>query len=973
MQKSFFKILAVTLLLAILITMPFLPPVQLMAQDSASTTNEYGKSVFLKDNDYAIYSKKYSNESVSTQTVTLDIANFKSIKSQSSIVDAFEGKSKVLNIIGNDGYVEIPFNVTNPGLYNIGFDYYVLEGSKNDPEFKLEIDGSVPFSDAERFVLSRTWEDDGAIKSDTRGNQMRPDQKEIKTWQNYTLSDNNGIYNDPFLFNFSTGAHTIRIFLLRSNIAIANLEISGLKQPPDYDKYHSSAGKSNSSNVLETFQGEKAFQKSSPVLFPIYDRSSSRTEPNDPSKILLNTIGSTNWKYHKEWISWKFDVPSDGFYKLSFRVRQDIVRGMNSNRRLYIDGVVPFTEARQIVFPYKIGWYEFTPGIDKKAFEFYLTKGEHELKLEAVPGMVGSTLRSVENFVYRLSALYRKIVVITGTTPDPNKDYYLDKNIPGLIEELVSLSSEMKKEAIYMETYTKTEGSMSSQITEIARQLDSYVKEPYTIQNRLQTYDSNITALGTWLVSLREQPLEIDYFQVLSPDMKPSSANENIFNSLLYGLKAFTFSFIVDYDSFGNVYDKNNAVKVWVPAGMSGGIGIGSGREQITIIKRLIDEKFTTESNIKVNLNLVDSTNTILQATFAGKGPDVALCMPMTIPVDWAIRGALTDLSKNKDFDGIKEDFQPSVFIPYEYRGGTYALPETQSFYMFFYRTDIFDDLGIEVPDTWEDFYNLIPKLQKNNLQIGMPSEYNFGGITGVSDQIFQTLLFQRKSTFYNTDLSATNFDTPIALDAFKEWTRFYSQYGFPLSFAFFNRFRTGEMPCGFADYTMYNMFEVAAPEIKNLWKMVPIPGTLNSDGTINRTTPSNSLGSVIFAKSTKQESDYKLVKWWVSGTTQAQYAKNLESLLGTGARYPIASKSAFEELPWSALEAASIKTQWDQTWNIPQIPGSYYVSRSLSNAFRKVVYNWQNERETLYDYSKKIDEEILRKRTEFGLEGAGK
>lgn len=971
MRKAFKEIVAVTLFLIMIITTPMMTPISALAQNSSATQNEYGKSVFLKDSDYTIYKQKYSKVVVATEEVKLDLTQVKNEKALGELNETFEEKKNVLKISENTGYVEIPFSVEQPGLYNIGFEYYVLQGSRNDPEFKIEIDGAVPFSDANRLVLNRIWEDDGAIKSDTRGNQMRPDQKEVKMWQNYTFSDNSGIYNEPYLFNFTAGSHTLRIYLVRANIAITNMRIFSEKQPPKYEDYRKNAGKSLTNDINITLQAEKAYQKSSPVLFPIYDRSSSRTEPNDPAKILLNTIGSINWKYHKEWISWKIDVPKDGFYKLSFRVRQDIVRGMNSNRRLYIDGNVPFKEAQQIVFPFKVGWYEITPRNDQDEFEFFMTAGPHELKLEAVPGMVGPTLRNVDNFVYRLSALYRKIVVITGVNPDPNKDYYLDKNIPGLIEELTSLSKDMKTEAAYMDTYTKTEGSMASQITEIARQLDSYIDEPYTIQNRLTTYDSNIAALGTWLVTLREQPLEIDYIQVLSPDQKAASANENILQALYFSAKAFIYSFIVDYDSVGNVYDNKTAIKVWVPAGMS--IGGGSGREQITIIKRLIDEKFTPESNIAVNLNFVDSTNTILQATFAGKGPDVALSIPMTIPVDWALRGALTDLSKNKDFETIKKEFYPSVFVPYEYQGGTYALPETQSFSMFFYRTDIFEDLGITAPDTWDEFYDIIPKLQKNNLQIGMPSEYNFNGVSGVSDQIFQTLLFQKKSSYYTKDLSATNFDTPIALDAFKEWTRFYSQYGFPLAFAFFNRFRTGEMPCGIMDYTMYNMFEIAAPEIKNLWKMVPIPGTKQTDGSINRTTPSNSMGSIIFAKSTKQEADYKLLKWWVSASTQAQYAKNLESLLGTGARYPVANKIAFEELPWSASEASSIKNQWEQTWNIPQIPGSYYVSRSLTNAFRKVVYNWQNERETLYDYSKKINEEILRKRTEFGLEGTKK
>ena len=38
-----------------------------------------------------------------------------------------------------------------------------------------------------------------------------------------------------------------------------------------------------------------------------------------------------------------------------------------------------------------------------------------------------------------------------------------------------------------------------------------------------------------------------------------------------------------------------------------------------------------------------------------------------------------------------------------------------------FYRTDIFEELGIEPPETWEDLYRIIPVLQRNNMEIGLP------------------------------------------------------------------------------------------------------------------------------------------------------------------------------------------------------------------------------------------------------------
>ena len=54
----------------------------------------------------------------------------------------------------------------------------------------------------------------------------------------------------------------------------------------------------------------------------------------------------------------------------------------------------------------------------------------------------------------------------------------------------------------------------------------------------------------------------------------------------------------------------------------------------------------------------------------------------------------------------------------------------------------------------------------------------------------------------------------------------------------------------------------------------------------------------------------------------------------------------------------------------IPEIPGGYYTSRNVDNAFKAVIYNNTNPREALNYYNKQINAEILRKREEFGLEG---
>jgi ABC-type glycerol-3-phosphate transport system substrate-binding protein len=415
-------------------------------------------------------------------------------------------------------------------------------------------------------------------------------------------------------------------------------------------------------------------------------------------------------------------------------------------------------------------------------------------------------------------------------------------------------------------------------------------------------------------------------------------------------VKAFINSFFEDTNSIGNVSKSGNIINVWV----------GAGRDQANIIKNMIDDLFTPNTGINVNLNLVDtSNNTLVQATLGGKGPDIAMLIPKETPVNLAMRGALVDLSKFQDFKDVTKRFQVSAMIPYEYEEGYYALPETQNFNMLFYRKDIFQELGIKAPYTWEEFYSIIPIIQKNNMQIGIPE----------TQTMFETLLFQRGGQVYKADKKSTAFDQQEALDAFKKWTGFYTQYSFPLVFDFYSRFRTGEMPMGIVPYTMYNQLSVAAPELRNLWEMVPIPGTKMADGTINRKEGANGLATIMLKDIKDREAGFEFMKWWTSEDVQARYGSELEAVMGPAARYDTANIEAFNKLPWSKTEADKLSDQWKSIWDIPQVPGNYYMTRSLSNAFRKVVYSFENPREVLFKYNEDINREIQRKRTEFGLD----
>ena len=90
----------------------------------------------------------------------------------------------------------------------------------------------------------------------------------------------------------------------------------------------------------------------------------------------------------------------------------------------------------------------------------------------------------------------------------------------------------------------------------------------------------------------------------------------------------------------------------------------------------------------------------MLPAVMSGNGPDVALCISQTEPVNYALRGATVDLTQFSDYKDVLSEYQASSYESYWLKDksghkGLYGLPETENYNVLFYRTDIMEELGI--------------------------------------------------------------------------------------------------------------------------------------------------------------------------------------------------------------------------------------------------------------------------------------
>jgi ABC-type glycerol-3-phosphate transport system substrate-binding protein len=880
-----------------------------------------------------------------------------------TVLAEYKGRSAV--VIQNDGST-VSWNVDVPaeGLYNIEVDYIAVPSRGGNMERTIKINGMLPFDGAGSLAFSRLWADGNKISYDNQGNAIRPEQTEVFDWQAELCRSDNGYVVEPYRFYFAKGRNTISFTADNEPMGISGIILRAVHNAVSYEAYAAAepgdTGKSGGVSIK--VQGESAAVRSDPSLFARYDRSSPVTDPYSITHTVLNYIGGDTWKKSGQWIQWNLEIPSDGWYTVSIKARQNYQRGYISCRTVYIDGQIPFRALESVSFPYSTDWNMVTLADGKGSpYKFYLTQGMHMLRMEATLGNMGSLISSLEDSIYRLNTIYRTILVLTGSQPDMARDYNIDQVYPHEMEAMKLESERLYRMVDEYVAYTGQKSDKIAPAQTLAIQLEKFYDHPDQITKTFTTFKDNITSLGTSLLNLSETKLDIDYILVNSADVPVKFHKTNFAQKILHETKSFFASFFIDYSSLGNVYSRHDkdVVTVWLV----------TGRDQNTVLKNMVDEMFTPQSGVKVNVRLVNA-NAILPAVVAGKGPDVILSAGSNTAVDYAMRTADVDLSQFSDFDETIKQFYPSSYESFKYNGGVYALPETETFNLLFYRKDILSQLGLSVPDTWNDLIAMLPTLQGNNLSVAIP----YTSIQNPNLSFFYSLVFQNGGRIYNNAGTKTSLDSEPGISAFKLYTNFFNNYGLPAEYDFLSRFRSGEMPVGIVDYTNYNTLTVSAPEIKGLWDFALLPGTLRTDASgrqyIDRTTNTSGVCCIMIRQEneTVKQNAWKFMKWWVSTPTQLRFGREMEALLGSSARYATANIKALRQLSWSSKQLGILLASLDSSEGLPEVPGSYYTSRHVTNAVRKMVNEKDDPRETMIDYARKINEELTKKRQEFDL-----
>lgn len=961
---------------------------------SLESSDEYGRS-----DTYAQYAAAHGDSAPAGAENTYDVDIFGYAESSEDVKKKEdvgpEGDKSAAVVIPEEGYAAYKVNVKEAGYYNLYAEVYPTTDADDrgiQIETKVQINGKVPFNGADAISFSRVYTDDGETKTDNQGNEIRATQIQDpnRAWMKVYFEDATGYEVEPYRFYLEKGENEIRLIGVNEKLVFRKLVVGNKEKTPSYEEYaKANVGTSGEvpAGYLQKVQGESAKRRSAPSLYATYDRTSSDTEyqnkdgnvtQDNTDKQVLDMIGGTQWKVTNDWIEWDVPVEQEGDYVIGIKGRQGYNRGYIANRSLYIDDKIPFQEVSQIRFSYSNTWEMMClQNENGEAYKFHLTPGNHTVRLKITLGDLGQYLSQLSDSVFNMNKMYRTILVLTGTEPDEYRDYQIEKVYPEVIEAMAIESKRLYKIVDDVVAYTGEKGGEISVAQTLAAQMETFVERPDKIPSTLSNFKENISSLGTSINNLSATPMDIDYIALAASKEDLPEVNETGFDKVVHECKLFINSFMSDSSALGNVYDSKDAdvIDVWITA----------GRDQSTILKNMVDQIFTPQTNIKVNVKLIDAANTatsqgvnaLLTSTMSGNGPDVALNIAQTEPVNYALRNAVVDLKQfGQELNQVLSEYRESAYIAYQFNDGLFALPETENYNVMFYRTDIVnEELGINVEEqvkTWEDVLKILPILQKNNMSFAVPSvERKIGNTTNPDLANYYAQLYQRGGRLFDDSQMETTIGNTAGIKAFEFYTKLFTNYKLVKQYDFANRFRSGEMPIGVADYSNFNTLAVFAPEIKGLWNFAMIPGIEKEDGTIDRSVQSWGTCSMMLRGAEergKLDKSWEFMKWWANSETQETYATELEAVMGASARYATANKKTFDTLSWSSKESAALKQQWEYAFGLPQVAGGYYLERHITNAIRKVMNNNEDPRETILDYVITINKEITNKRKEFGL-----
>ncbi|MFO7611138.1 MAG: extracellular solute-binding protein [Clostridia bacterium] len=854
---------------------------------------------------------------------------------------------------------EYAVNVDESGLYNIRMVYEVDERALNNATVSLAINGEPPFYEANIIDVPIFWMDETKdFETDSYGDEALPLQVKVEGSYEIFLYNNTFYKVEPLLFYFIKGKNTIELMNQSSTeFIIKELELTAPVAVPSYEEYRAMYPEAEGKGNIAVNAIDYIYKNSSYISMASYE--SPTAAPFDTIDKKLNIVSGSSWRNPGKSITYEVEALEEGFYKLAMHY----IPGKDEYsvfRTIRIDGEIPFAEVMAYPLQYVRGnKFNYMTVADDRGnpYMFYLSKGMHTLTFTADYERISEQVRKLQLISDHINQFSLDIRKITGREVDKNRTWRLLEYIPETESYLLAYDTLIKDIVEELSIYAPN-GPRSSALSNLQKALfkiDKMLEEP----DELPLYFDDLYSgsgsvnqmIGNSMETLSLQPVSLNEFTFYTgkPDMRN---NAGFVARIMAGFNKFMSSFTSDKYVVRNDEEMLN---IWVNRAIT----------QVDTLQKMVDSEFTPSTGIKVKISVMPDANKLILASAAGDAPDIAMGLLSYMPFDLAIRGAAYDLTQFDDFWTVADRFTPGAFVPYVLEDNVYALPETLEFFTIFYRKDIFDSLGLEVPDTWDDVTELLPELQRYGMNFYHPIA---GG--GSLKWFYQTspFIYQMGGTIYSEDGLKSTIDNENSVKGLEYLAKLFTMYSLPEQEPlFYNSFRYGTLPIGIADFTTYLQIKNAAPELVGKWEMAPYPSMEDTEGKSNRWIIANGRGSIILEGTKKAKEAWEFLKWWSGAEVQTNYSYRLQSIYGPEYIWLSGNLEAVSNSSIDIQDKEIILEQVKWLRDVPRTPGQYMLERGISDIWNRSVYNNEPTRIAIDKQIVTINREIKRKMIEFG------
>ncbi len=156
-------------------------------------------------------------------------------------------------------------------------------------------------------------------------------------------------------------------------------------------------------------------------------------------------------------------------------------------------------------------------------------------------------------------------------------------------------------------------------------------------------------------------------------------------------------------------------------------------------------------------------------AVAAGNAPELLFAIPDFTPIlrDLGAVQPVEDFVAELD---AQHKFYPAAVAQYTYDGHTWAVPLWNMAHSLWYRKSVFEEAGVEVPTTWDEWLAAVETLTKEGQYgIGVPANKQL-----YTDQtVYDLMINAGADEIYNPD-GTLRFDNPQTVEAFDMYSKLY-------------------------------------------------------------------------------------------------------------------------------------------------------------------------------------------------------